>query len=80
MDVYEPHEDDTGISIGILTKVNDDEAPFLMKAHNYIIGKTIKVRKKDYVMCVLSKRAYLNDKYKGKAMSTSKNRYKIVKE
>ena len=80
MDVYEPHEDDTGLSIGILTKVNDDAAPILRNAYHYIIGKTIKVRKKDYIMCTVSKRAYLNDKYMGKAMTTSKNRYKIVKE
>ena len=46
MDVYEPHGNDTGLPIGVLTKVNDDEAPILMKAHHYIVGKTIKVRKK----------------------------------
>ena len=79
MIIYEPQGEDNGNELGMLTKVNDKKAPFFKGGLHYIIGKMIKVGKKEYIMCVITKRAYFNDKYLGKAVSTSKGKYKIVK-
>ena len=70
--------DTNGKELGRLTRVDDKEAPIFRGGSHYIVAEMIKISKKHFAMCLLTKRVYYDDVFKGIAKTTSKGKYKIV--